>query len=109
MNGPQLTIQSKSTIDSSIHQAIRRALAGLLSTWSEIGSHDVVVYVDDEPKAAIIPFADYQTLRDREILQDIRDGREAQVVYEEWLENPDTARPYAEFRTEMLKEGLLDE
>ena len=106
MHSP-LTVQPEA--DSSIRQAIQQALASLLSVWSEIGDRDVVIYSDKQPKAAIIPFADYQRLQVEGILQDIRDGREAQTVYEEWLDNPELARPYAEFRAEMIDERLLDE
>lgn len=95
--------------DLPVGRAVNQALASLLSAWTDIGHHDVIVHVNGNPVAALIPFQDYEVLQNDEILHDIRDGREAEAVYQEWLEDPTIARPYAEFRTELVDEGLLDE
>ncbi len=99
----------KPSRDLPLAQAVNQALGSLLSAWTEIGDHDVIVHVNGSPVAVLIPFQDYQALQDDDILNDIRDSREAEVVYQEWLEDPSIARPYTEFRTELVSEGLLDE
>jgi PHD/YefM family antitoxin component YafN of YafNO toxin-antitoxin module len=90
-------------------QAINQALSALMAAWVEMESHDVIIYLNERPVAALIPFEDYQTLQQQEILADMRDGRQAEAVYQEWLRDPGTARPYAEFRAELVAEELLDE
>lgn len=92
-----------------VSQAVNQALAALMTAWAEMGANDIVIHLNEQPVAVLIPFRDYQALRQEEILADIRDGREAEAVYQEWLRDPDTARPYAEFRAELVAEGLLDE
>lgn len=95
--------------DFPIAQAVNQALASLLSAWADVGQQDVIVHVNGNPMAVLIPFQDYEVLQDDDILHDIRDGREAETAYQKWLEDPTMARPYAEFRTELVNEGLLDE
>lgn len=96
------------TSNSPINQAVNQALASLISAWTDIGQNDVIVHLNGQPTAVLIPFQDYERLRDEHILDDLRDGQEAETIYQEWLEDPTIARPYAEFRTELIDEGLLD-
>jgi hypothetical protein len=44
-----------------------------------------------------------------EALEDLRDGREAQAVYEEWQRDPSLGRPYDEIRAEWEAQGRFDE
>ena len=97
----------KPSRDFPIAQAVNQALASLLSAWADIGQQDVIV--NGNPVAVLIPFQDYEVLQDDDILHDIRDGREAEAIYQECLEDPTIARPYAEFRTELVNKDLLDE
>jgi len=71
----------KPSRDFPIAQAVNQALASLLSAWADIGHHDVIVHVNGNPVAVLIPFQDYEVLQDHDILHDIRDGREAYAVY----------------------------
>jgi len=60
-----------------------------------------------KPTAAVIPFEDYEALRDE--IEDLGAARRAQVVLDSWRENPSQARPYEEVRAELVADGLLDE
>ncbi len=42
-------------------------------------------------------------------LEDLLDAQLAEEAYRRWLEDPSRARPYAEVREEMVRDGLLDE
>ncbi len=109
MNSEDMEIKSTQPLASPIAQAINQALAALMGIWTEVGTKDIVVHVNGEPKAVLIPFEDYQILQEEDILTDMRDGRETEAIYQAWLDNPDTARPYSEFRAELVTDGLLDE
>ena len=69
------------------------------------GTGDVVIERYGQRVAAVIPYVDYVTLQDE--LDDLRAARRAQAVYEEWMRDPSTARPYTEFRAELVAEGVL--
>jgi len=71
------------------------------------GIADVVIERYGQPVAAVIAYADYVALRDE--LDDLRAARRAQAIYEEWRRDPSVARPYTEFRAELVAEGVLDE
>lgn len=67
---------------------------------------DVVIERYNKPVAALIAFKDYLALQEE--LDDLRAARRAQAAYEEWKQDPSTARPYSEIRDELVAEGLLD-
>ncbi|HID54738.1 MAG TPA: type II toxin-antitoxin system Phd/YefM family antitoxin [Anaerolineae bacterium] len=71
------------------------------------GDADVIIERYGKPIATLIPFADYQALLAE--LEDLRDGRLAMAALEEWERDPSTARPYEEFRAELIAEGIWDE
>lgn len=71
------------------------------------GTADVVIERYGKPIATLIPYEDYEALLEE--LEDLRDGRLAQVAYEEHLQAPATAQPYQEIRDELLAEGIWDE
>ncbi len=71
------------------------------------GATDVVIERYGKPVAALIAFDDYDELQ--EYLEDLRLSREATKAYEEWREDPSSARPWEEVEAELLAEGWLDE
>ncbi len=71
------------------------------------GKTDVVIERYGKPVAAVIAYQDYEALLEE--LEDLRDVRYAVAAYEEWLQDPSTARPYEDIRAELIAEGLLDE
>jgi prevent-host-death family protein len=71
------------------------------------GETDVVVERYGKPVVVVIAYADYIAIQDQ--LDDMRAARRAQAIYEEWKSDPSSARPYAEFRAELVAEGALDE
>ena len=44
-----------------------------------------------------------------EMLEELRDIREAQIALEEWRRDPSTARPWEEVKADLIADGLLDE
>ncbi len=46
---------------------------------------------------------------EREDLDALKSAQWVAKIYEEWKRDPSTARPYAEIRSELVAEGLLDE
>ena len=58
---------------------------------------DVVIERYDTPMVAVIPYQDYQALRDA--LDDLRLSREVRADYEAYLENPDEGVTLDEFLT----------
>ena len=80
--------------------------------WSEIldaviAGKDVVIEHNSEPTVVLIPYEDFLKLG--EILEEIRDVREAQVVWEEWQQDKSSARPWQEVKKDLIADGLLDE
>ena len=71
------------------------------------GEADVVVKRHGRPVVAVIAYADYVAMQDE--LDDLRAGRRAEAIYQEWKQDPSIARPYAEFRAELVAEGALDD
>jgi prevent-host-death family protein len=82
------------------------------SRWRDVldmataGNADVVVERYGKPVAVVIPYVDYVALQDE--LDDLRAARQAAEIYEAWQRDPSLARPYAEFRAELVAEGKLD-
>jgi prevent-host-death family protein len=87
------------------HQA-RRQWRELLDT-ANAGNADTIVERHSKPVAALIPYEDYLALQEE--LDELRATRQAAATYERWKANPATARPYADIRAEMIKDGLLND
>jgi PHD/YefM family antitoxin component YafN of YafNO toxin-antitoxin module len=74
------------------------------ANWREVldvaaaGTSDVVV---------VIPYEDYAALQEE--LDDLRAGRQAAAIYEQWKRDRSIARPYAEFRAGLVEKGVLHE
>ena len=80
--------------------------------WREVldtarAGKDTVIERYGEPTAAVIPIADFEALQEQ--LDDLRAGRRAQAIYEEWKCDSSTGTPLAEVEAELRAEGLLDE
>jgi hypothetical protein len=59
-----------------------------------------------EPLYALIDYELYLVLQ--ETIDEWYAGQRAAAAYQEWLEDPSTARPWEEVKAEMIAEGLLD-
>ena len=70
------------------------------------GASDIVIERYGKPVAVVIAYRDFLALQDE--LDELRAARRAEAVYEEWKSDPSSARPYADFRAEMVAEGKLD-
>ncbi len=70
------------------------------------GTADVVIERYGKPVVAVIAYEDYMAVSDE--LDDLRAARRAAAIYEEWKQDPSTARPYTEFRDELLHQGVID-
>jgi prevent-host-death family protein len=68
---------------------------------------DVMIERNGKRVAAVIPAADYELIQEE--LEDLRIARRAGIAYEAWKNNPNTGKPYTEFRAQLVDEGLLDE
>jgi prevent-host-death family protein len=73
---------------------------------AHVGDSDVVIERYGKPVAVVIAYKDYVALQDE--LDDLRATRRAAAIYEAWQRDPRLARPYAEFREELVTEGVLD-
>lgn len=71
------------------------------------GGGDVVIKRHNKPTAVLIGFDDYLTIIEE--LEEQRDARIAQAIYEEWKADPSTAIPWEEFKEELIRDGLIDE
>ena len=67
---------------------------------------DVIIERNGKRVAAVIPVEDYEMLQEE--LEDLRIARRAGFAYETWKSNPDTGKAYAEIRSQLVDEGLLD-
>jgi prevent-host-death family protein len=90
------------TFDS---RAARAQWRNILDTAGE-GNGDIVITRHGKPVVTVIDYEDWLALQDE--LDDLRAARRADVLIEEYLRDPSTARPWAEFRQELVAEGLLD-
>lgn len=66
----------------------------------------IVTRSDGQPVAVQIDYALYLALQ--EDIEDWYAGQRAAVSYAEYLRDPSTVRPWAEFKAELIAEGLLD-
>jgi prevent-host-death family protein len=68
---------------------------------------DIIIEHYRRPTSVLIPYEDYVALEEE--LEDLRAGRRAAALLEEWERDPSVARPYEEVREELKQAGLLDE
>ena len=61
---------------------------------------DIVVERYGKPTVAIIAYDDYLAIQ--ETLADMRDARAAQRVFEEWQDDPASARPWSDVKADLL-------
>jgi prevent-host-death family protein len=92
------------TLSVKSHQA-RQSWRSLLD--HVLKGEDVVIERNGKALAVLIPFADYDKIRDE--LDDLRAARRAEAVYEAWKRNPEIAEPWENARAGLVKDGLLDE
>lgn len=75
------------------------------SRWGELldevraGENDVAISRYNRKVAVMIPADDYEEMREE--LEELRLSRLAGNIYEEYLENPDVARPLGEVAAEI--------
>jgi PHD/YefM family antitoxin component YafN of YafNO toxin-antitoxin module len=70
------------------------------------GNTDVVIERYGKPTSAVISYAHYQVIQS--LLDEIRALNLADEAFQLWKENPARARPYADFRQELIDEDLMD-
>lgn len=90
------------TLDSNAARARWRTLLDDAAT----GETDVVITRYGKPVTVMIDYDDWVALQDE--LGDLRAARRANLIYQEYLRDPSTARPWADIRAELIAEGLLD-
>ena len=71
------------------------------------GDADVVIERNGKAVAVMIPVEDY--LEMQEALDELRANRRANAAYTEYRNHPESGRPWAEVREELVSEGKLDE
>ena len=70
------------------------------------GVTDVVITRYGKPLVAVIDYEDFLALREE--LDDLRAARRADAIFEEYLRDPSSARPWDDIRSELVAEGRLD-
>lgn len=90
------------TLDSNQARAQWRSILDATGA----GEKDIVITRYGKPVAALIDYTDWVAIQ--EILDDLRAARRADAAFEEYLQDPTSARSYEEFETELIAEGLLD-
>ena len=70
------------------------------------GVTDVVITRYGKPLVAVIDYEDFLALREE--LDDLRAARRADAIFEEYLRDPSSARPWDDIRSELVVEGRLD-
>ncbi len=102
-------LETLPTISPLPRRSTEYDLSAILAMWLEMGSRDLIIKQNGQPVAVLIPYRDFVLLQQAEILDDMRDGREATAILEEINQDPARVRPYQEFRAELVTAGLLDE
>jgi antitoxin (DNA-binding transcriptional repressor) of toxin-antitoxin stability system len=74
---------------------------------SAIAGNDIVIERYGKPIVAMISYEDFLELE--EILEEMREAREAEIVLDEWQRDASTARPWDEVKSDLIADGLLDE
>lgn len=75
--------------------------------WGELldevraGDSDIAISRYNRTVAVLIPAIDYEELREE--LEELRLARLAGDIYEEYLQNPDVARPFSEVKAELTE------
>jgi prevent-host-death family protein len=70
-----------------------------------VAGENVIIERYGKPTAVVIPYQDFAAIE--EIMEDLRDVREAQVALEEWRRDPTTARPWKEIKAEFTTDDPL--
>ena len=70
------------------------------------GVTDVVITRYGKPLVAVIDYEDFLALREE--LDDLRAARRADAIFEEYLRDPSSARPWDDIRSDLVAEGRLD-
>ncbi len=73
----------------------------------QAGGMDVLIERNGKPVAVLIPIEDYQEMQDA--LDELRASRRVSEAYAEYQAHPESARTWEEVRSELVKEGKLDE
>ena len=79
--------------------------------WREVldaarAGDDSVIEHYGKPTAVVLPFADWEALR--EDLDDLRAARRGQAAYEAWKRDPSLGQPWSEVKAELMRDGLLE-
>jgi len=82
-----------------VQVAIQQALAALVQAWLQVVNQDLIIQVNGEPAAVLLPYAKYQQLLP--FLEDLADGAEAEAIYQAWQADPSRARPLEDFLAEL--------
>jgi hypothetical protein len=69
-------------------------------------SPQIIAAPDGQPLYALIDYQLYLALE--ETIDEWYAGQRAAAAYQEWLDDPSTARPWEEVKAEMIAEGLID-
>ena len=67
------------------------------------GDSDIAIMRYGKPVAVLIPAKDYEALANA--LDELRMGRLAEEIYEEYLANRESATPYEDVRAELFDES----
>ena len=70
------------------------------------GVTDVVITRYGKPLVAVIDYEAFLSLQEE--LDDLRAVRRADAIFEEYLRDPSSARPWDDIRSELVAEGQLD-
>ncbi len=76
--------------------------------WREVmdtavAGDSIIIKRYGKPAAALIPYQDFIELE--EMLEDLRDIREARIALEEWRRDPESFRPWEEVKAELFGTG----
>lgn len=74
-----------------------------------VATPEISFFVNQEgqPQFALIDYKLYLLIKDQ--LDELLADQRAIAAYEEWQQDPSTARPWADIEAELIAEGLLDE
>ncbi|KXK51964.1 MAG: hypothetical protein UZ13_01520 [Chloroflexi bacterium OLB13] len=76
------------------------------TTAAPASDPQLIVMEGGKPRYALIEYELYLALQ--EAIEEWYAGQRAAAAYEEWLQDPSTARPWEEVKAEMIAEGLID-
>jgi prevent-host-death family protein len=71
-----------------------------------VAGENIIIERYGKPTAVMISYQDFAAIE--EIMEDLRDAREAQAALEEWRRDPSQAISLDDFKAELIAEGLLD-